>query len=95
MNNITENDYLELAKHSKEMYEKQETIIKRQLVLIMELKKQIISTYGFVRCIDDLLEELIDNEIENEYLLRKHPVQTITEILRSNLSRLTESFITP
>jgi len=94
MSNITENDYLELANHSKELYEKQEVIIKKLNQIILNLRKEIVSCYGFVRTIDELTDELIENETDNSYYLTKHPVQTLLELLRSRLSSLTEAFLT-
>ena len=53
----TENDYLELAEHSKNMYDKQNLIILKQKEEILELKKDICNAYAFFKQLDNLVDE--------------------------------------
>jgi hypothetical protein len=89
-NNITENDYLELAEHSKEMYNKQNEIITKLREEIIELKKDIITGYTFFKLLDNLVDEFIEEE-RDDFI--KHPLQILTELARSNFSEKVEYFL--
>ena len=89
-NNTTENDYLELAEHSKQMYNKQNDIITSQKEEIIELKKDICTAYTFFKLMDNLIDEFIEQERAD---LFKHPLQILTELARSQFSEKVEDIL--
>lgn len=83
---ITEQQYLELAEQSKEIYERQDKIIKLLKTHMLELKKEIVSCYAYIRLLDELIEEIVDPSVPN-------PITPLLETLRSRYSQLTENII--
>ena len=77
--NITEGQYIEMANHLKETYDKISEKLFKSEIKIMELKKEIITAYGLVRIIDNILEHLYDVP---------HEVVVLVECLRSHLSEV-------
>lgn len=89
-NSTTENDYLELAEHSKQMYNKQNVIITNQREEIIELKKDICTAYTFFKLMDNLVDEFIEEDRPD---FNKHPLQILTELARSQFSERVEEFL--
>ncbi len=85
-NSITEQQYLELAEQSKEIYERQDKIIKILREHMLDLKKEIVSCYSYIKLIDELVEEIVDPSTPN-------PLTPLLETLRSRYSQLTENII--
>ena len=52
----TEGELLEMSKHFKELLEERETEINNLKGEIYEIKKVLISVYGVIRIVDELLE---------------------------------------
>ena len=77
--NITEGQYIEMANHLKETYDKMNEKLFKSEIKIMELKKEIITAYGLIRVIDNILEHLYDVP---------HEVVVLVECLRSHLSEV-------
>ena len=77
--NITEGQYIEMANHLKETYDKISEKLFKSEIKIMELKKEIITAYGLIRVIDNILEHLYDVP---------HEVVVLVECLRSHLSEV-------
>ncbi len=86
----TENDYLELAEHSKIMYDKQNLIILKQKEEILELKKDMCIAYSFFKQLDYLVDEFIEEDRPDLY---RHPIQIITELARSHFSDVVEELL--
>ena len=86
----TENDYLELAKHSKDMYDKQNTIIVNQKEDIIQLKKDICTAYTFFKLIDNLVDEFIEDDRPDLY---RHPLQIFTELAIEQFSEKLQEFL--
>tara|TARA_R110000796_G_scaffold252443_1_gene386820 strand:- start:15743 stop:16000 length:258 start_codon:yes stop_codon:yes gene_type:complete len=80
----TEQEYLELAEHSKQKFEELENQKKELQYEIEQLKKELISTYGIVRVLDNLYA----NEEEKE-----PSIEMLIDILRSHLSTLIDIHI--
>ena len=74
---MNDGQYLEMANHLKETYDKMEEKLLRSEIKIIDLKKEIISAYGLIRVIDNLMEHL--HEVP-------HEIVVIVELLRSQLS---------
>ena len=77
--NITEGQYIEMANHLKETYDKISEKLFKSEIKIMELKKEIITAYGLIRVIDNILVHLYDVP---------HEVVVLVECLRSHLSEV-------
>ena len=77
--NITEGQYIEMANHLKETYDKISEKLFKSEIKIMELKKEIITAYGLIRVIDNILEHLYDVP---------HEVVVLVECLRCHLSEV-------
>ena len=90
--NVTENNYLELAEHSKQMYEKQDAIIKKQKKHILTLQKHVINSYTFFKVIDELVDDMVEID-EDEAFPQQHPVQIITELARAQYSNIIETML--
>ena len=86
----TENDYLELAEHSKNMYNKQNLIILKQREKILELKKEICNAYAFFKQLDLLVDEFVEEDRPDLY---RHPIQILTELARSRFSDAVEELL--
>tara|TARA_R110000803_G_scaffold59583_1_gene118328 strand:+ start:807 stop:1121 length:315 start_codon:yes stop_codon:yes gene_type:complete len=74
---MNDGQYLEMANHLKETYDKMEEKLLIREIKIIDLKKEIISAYGLIRVIDNLMEHL--HEVP-------HEIVVIVELLRSQLS---------
>lgn len=82
--NITEQSYLELAEDAKNKYEEFEKIINKQKEELMDIKKELISCYGYVRILDNLYTQ--QGEIEPH-------IGVMLSVLRDFLSQFTEDCI--
>jgi nitrate/nitrite-specific signal transduction histidine kinase len=83
--NITEQDYLELAKEAKEKYEELEDKINKKNEELNDIKRELISCYGYVRILDNLYtQQTTDIEPNIEIMLG---------VLREFLSQFTEDCI--
>ena len=78
----TEQDYIDICNHSKEIYEIQEKRIEELNNMIINLKKQVIIGYSLIRIIDDLFDD-DDNNL----------LQELIELLRGQMSDFIEGFI--
>ena len=74
---MTEQQYLEMANHLKQTYDKMEEKLLRSEIKIIDLKKDLITVYGLVRIIDNILDNLYEVP---------HEVVVLVECLRGNLS---------
>mgnify|MGYP003627512078 CR=1 FL=1 len=74
---MTEQQYLEMANHLKQTYDKMEEKLLRSEIKIMDLKKELMTAYGLVRIIDNILDNLYEVP---------HEVVVLVECLRGNLS---------
>jgi len=81
---VDENEYLEMSNHFKKVYDEMEIKILNHETTIKELKKEIITSYGFIRVIDNLLENLYD--VPNEIIV-------LIECLRGHLSNIIDKEI--
>ena len=81
---MDEGMYLEAMNQLKEEYEKNESLIEKAKNNLTEYKKDLITCYGMIRLIDNVLEE--DNYDE-------HPVKIMIEVLRSFLSEKIEPLL--
>jgi translation initiation factor 2B subunit (eIF-2B alpha/beta/delta family) len=82
--NITEQKYLELAEDFKIKYEEMEEKIKHKDEQLLEIKKELISCYGYVRILDNLYSQQDDHE---------PTIHIMLEVLREFLSQFTEDLI--
>jgi len=83
--NITEQDYLELAKEAKEKYEQLEEKINKKNEELHDIKKELISCYGYVRILDNLYSQQ-PTDIEPN-------IEIMLSVLRDFLSQFTEECI--
>lgn len=75
---MIENDLLEMAEDCKQRIEEKNKELEKLKIDNHELKKEIMTTYGLVRVLDNLLEEcMIEREVKN-----------ISDVLRTHLSDL-------
>jgi len=84
-NTITENEYLNLATEAQHKYNELNQKLLDKEKQIKEIKKELISCYGYVRILD------------NMYIQQAEQDETITlmiEVLREFLSQFTEENIT-
>ena len=80
---MTEQEYLDMAKHFKEELEKKDLMLRCQQVAIEDLKKILMTAYGFVRVIDHFsTEEEIAGECKETF-----------ELLRGYLSMMLDEYI--
>ena len=79
MENITEKAYLDLANESKEKFDEMNLEKIKLQEEITQLKKELITTYGMVRIIDNLY-----GEQDEDY--REPTIETLIDCLRSYLS---------
>jgi hypothetical protein len=80
---MDEGMYLEAMNQLKEEYEKNESSIRKIKDELIEFKKDLISCYGMIRLIDNVLEE--DDSYD------EHPAKIMIEVLRTFLSSKIES----
>ena len=81
---MDEGMYLEAMNQLKEEYDKNESLIKKAKNNLTEYKKDLITCYGMIRLIDNVLEE--DADFDN-------PVKIMIEVLRSFLSEKIEPLL--
>tara|TARA_R110002167_G_scaffold85579_3_gene231997 strand:+ start:355 stop:657 length:303 start_codon:yes stop_codon:yes gene_type:complete len=74
---MTEQQYIEMSNHLKETYDKISEKLFRSEIKIIDLKKDLITVYGLVRIIDNILDNLYEVP---------HEVVVLIECLRSHLS---------
>tara|TARA_R110000772_G_scaffold111119_3_gene214878 strand:+ start:708 stop:971 length:264 start_codon:yes stop_codon:yes gene_type:complete len=82
--NITEQDYLELAEQSKNKYEELNNKILKKNEELQDIKKELISCYGYVRILDNLYNQQAETEPNISIML---------DVLRDFLSQFTEDTI--
>jgi translation initiation factor 2B subunit (eIF-2B alpha/beta/delta family) len=82
--NITEQRYLELAEDAKNRYEELEHKLNSKKNELINIKKELISCYGYVRILDNIYNS--QAEIEPNCAL-------MIEVLRDFLSQFTEDHI--
>ena len=80
----TENDYLELARDAQNRFTELDRKLKSRDEEIKEIKKELISCYGYVRILDNLYQ----NQDEQE-----PNIALMIEVLREFLSQFTEENI--
>jgi len=80
VDNITEQQYLELAKSSQEKFNEYDLKNRKLTNQINELKKSVVCAYAFSRKLDEILEEL---EIPLTY---KSVIEYMVKEIRSDLS---------
>tara|TARA_R110001606_G_scaffold90692_5_gene202581 strand:- start:1799 stop:2062 length:264 start_codon:yes stop_codon:yes gene_type:complete len=86
MENITEKAYLDLANESKEKFDEMNLEKIKLQEEITQLKKELITTYGMVRIIDNLY-----GEQDEDY--REPTIETLIDCLRSYLSEFFDNSI--
>ena len=74
---MTEQQYIEMSNHLKETYDKISEKLFRSEIKIIDLKKDLITVYGLVRIIDNILDNLYEVP---------HEVVVLIECLRSHIS---------
>ena len=82
--NITEQDYLELAEDAKNKFENLEKKINKKNQELIDIKKELISCYGYVRILDNLYTQQCEVEPNIEMMIN---------VLRDFLSQFTEDCI--
>lgn len=80
--NLNSNEYLEMANHAKSLVEAAESKLTSLQIAHTDLKKEILSVYGCVR----MLDQMIDTECPEEIIL-------FSEIIRGYLSNIIEAYI--
>ena len=86
MENITEKAYMDLANESKEKFDEMNKEKIKLQEEITALKKELITTYGMVRIIDNLY-----GEQDEDY--REPTIETLIDCLRSYLSEFFDNSI--
>jgi hypothetical protein len=86
MENITEKAYMDLANESKEKFDEMNMEKNKLQDEIITLKKELITTYGMVRIIDNLY-----GEQDEDY--REPTIETLIDCLRSYLSEFFDNSI--
>ena len=84
MSNITEQQYLELARDSQNRFNELDRKLKSKENEMLDLKKEILSTYGMIRIIDNLYQNIDEVDLN---------IQTLIETLRQQLSDYVEDNI--
>ena len=80
--NITEQDYLELAEDAKKKYEDFERKLIKKDEELMDIKKELISCYGYVRILDNLYTQ--QGEVEPH-------IEIMLSVLHDFLSQFTDT----
>lgn len=80
----TEGELLEMSKHFKELLEERETEINNLKGEIYEIKKVLISVYGVIRIVDELLGFTIE---------APHDITALIETVRGYLSEYMDKYI--
>jgi malate synthase len=78
--NITEQQYLELAKSSQEKFNEYDLKNRKLINQINELKKSVVCAYAFSKKIDEIIEEI---EMPSTY---KTIIEYMVREIRSDLS---------
>ena len=81
---INEQEYIEMSNHFKKLYENLSEKNFKQTIKIIELKKELITAYGFIRIIDNILDRLYEVP---------HEVVVLVECLRGHLSDIIDKDI--
>ena len=84
MTETTEGELLEMSKHFKEVVEEKEREIAKLKEENMEIKKTLISCYGVLRIVDDLVSYTIE---------APHDVTALIEATRGYLSDFMDKYI--
>ena len=80
----TENEYLELANDAQKKFNELDLKLKHKENELKEIKKELISCYGYVRILDNLYQNQDDIEPN---------ISIMIEVLREFLSQFTEEQI--
>lgn len=83
-NNRTEQEYLELATQSQLKFNELESKIINKDNELMDIKKELISCYGYVRILDNIYNQQHEQE---------PTISIMLEVLREFLSQFTEDNI--
>jgi len=78
---ITEQEYIQLDKDCKLKYDELQKIIQKKDDELQQIKKELISCYGYVRILDNLYNQQVDIEPNIEMMLN---------VLRDFLSQFAE-----
>lgn len=81
---MTEQMYLEMVNQLKEKFDLNEYLMKKMELRVLELKKELFSSYGIIR--------LLDNMIHQSYNI-DGDIITLCESLRTHLSTVIEELI--
>ena len=81
---INENEYLEMSNHFKKLYDNLSDKNFEKDIKIMEIKKELITVYGFIRVIDNILERIYEVP---------HEIVVLVECLRGHLSDIIDKEI--
>ncbi len=84
MTDTTEGELLEMSKHFKEVLEEREKDIAKLKEENMEIKKTLISCYGVLRIVDDLVSYTIE---------APHDITALIEAMRAYLSEFMDKYI--
>ena len=82
--NITEQQYLELSRDSQQRFTEMERKLKGKDEEIAQVKKELISCYGFIRIIDNLYQEHDEQEPS---------ILNLLEVIREHVSNVVEDLI--
>ena len=81
---INEQEYIEMSNHFKKLYDDLIEKNFKQEIKIMDLKKDLITVYGFIRVIDNILDSLYEVP---------HEIVVLVECLRGHLSDIIDKEI--
>ena len=81
---INEQEYIEMSNHFKKLYDDLIDKNFKQEIKIMDLKKDLITVYGFIRVIDTILDSLYEVP---------HEIVVLVECLRGHLSDIIDKEI--
>jgi hypothetical protein len=81
---INEQEYIEMSNHFKKLYDNLSDKNFEKDIKIMEIKKELITVYGFIRVIDNILERIYEVP---------HEIIVLVECLRGHLSDIIDKEI--
>ena len=81
---INDGEYLEMVNHLKATYDEMAEKLFRKDMEIMDLKKDLMTAYGIIRLVDNLLERLGDVP---------HELTILIEVLRGELSNNIDKYL--
>ena len=81
---INDGEYLEMVNHLKNTYDEISAKLFASEMELMDLKKDLMTAYGVIRLIDNLLEHIIEVP---------HELTVLVEVLRGELSDNIDKFI--